>query len=276
MTNSVDGVPAKFYKYRSMNGDAAKWAERTVLHNEIFFSPASNFNDPFDLRPAFSLQSTPDRQREDFLKLSRKFEPHLTEDERAAEADRVMATSMSVEDIGSTTAVIQFIHSQVMSTDVGIYCISTKPDDILMWSHYADSHRGICIEFDGTLSLMAHAQKVQYARKRVPINPYEDSQEVMMGKALLNKSEQWSYECEWRLIRYKGGPGVVQFRPANLTGIIIGALASPSTVDTVMTWVRQRSIPVSLYQSSVSPKKFELQLAPTRTAQNPTHVSADS
>jgi hypothetical protein len=149
-----------------------------------------------------------------------------------------------------------------MSTTVGVFCGSTKLDDILMWSHYADSHRGICIEFDGTLSLMAHAQKVQYARERVPINPYEDSHEVMMGKALLTKSEQWSYECEWRLIRYKGGPGVVQFRPANLTGIIIGALASPSTVDTVMTWVRQRSIPVSLYQSFVSPKKFDCNSPP--------------
>lgn len=266
MTESVDGVPAKFYKYRSINGDEGKWAERTVLHNEIYFSPASSFNDPFDLRPAFSLQSTPDRQREDFLRMSRKFEPHLTEDERVAEADRVMATSMSAVDIGGTTAVIQFIHSQFMSTNVGVFCVSTKPDDILMWSHYADSHRGICIEFDGMLSLMAHAQKVQYSRDRVPINPYEDSQEAMMRKALLSKSEQWSYECEWRLIRYQGGPGVVQFRPANLTGIIIGALASTSTVDTVMTWARQRSIPVSLYQSSVSPKKFELQLASMRAA----------
>ena len=95
MTEFVDGVSAKFYKYRSMNGDAAK---RTLLHNEIYFSPASDFNDPFDLRPTFSLQSTPDLQRKDYLRMSRKFEPHLTEDERAVEADRVMATSMSIED----------------------------------------------------------------------------------------------------------------------------------------------------------------------------------
>src|ERR1039458_4887434 len=130
MTEAVDGVPAKFYKYRSMNGDEAKWAERTVLHNEIFYSLASSFNDPFDLRPAFSLESTPDRQREDFLRLSRKFEPQLTEGERSAEADRVMATSMSAEGMDSTVSVIQFIHSHVISTTVGVFCVSTKPDDI--------------------------------------------------------------------------------------------------------------------------------------------------
>ncbi|MDB5764565.1 MAG: hypothetical protein JWQ21_3560, partial [Herminiimonas sp.] len=110
------------------------------------------------------------------------------------------------------------------------------------------------------------------AIQQVPINPHDDSHEVMMNKALLTKSEQWSYESEWRLCRYDGGPGVVQFRPANLTGIIIGALASPSTADTVMTWVRQRSVPVNLYRASVSPKNFELHIAPIRAASQPTRL----
>jgi hypothetical protein len=34
-------------------------------------------------------------------------------------------------------------------SSVGIYCVSTNYDDVLMWSHYADSHKGICLEFDG-------------------------------------------------------------------------------------------------------------------------------
>lgn len=28
-----------------------------------------------------------------------------------------------------------------------IYCLSSKKDSFLMWSHYCDSHRGFCIEF---------------------------------------------------------------------------------------------------------------------------------
>ncbi len=261
MTGVVDGVPAKFYKYRSMTGDAVKWVERTILFNEIYFAPASTFNDPFDLRPVFSLQATPDRQREDFLRLSRKFVPDITEEQRAIEADRVMATSMSKGDVGSTTAIIQLVHSHIITTTVGVYCVSTKRDDILMWSHYADSHRGICLEFDGTLPLMAHAQKVRYKPEREPINPYIDGNEAAMDKALLTKAEQWSYEAEWRLCRYKDGPGIVQFRPQNLTGVIIGALASVPTVDTVVAWVRQRSAPINVYRAAVSVKRFELDIA---------------
>jgi hypothetical protein len=260
----MNDFSTKFYKYRSMNGDAAARVERTVLQDEIYFAAATSFNDPFDLRPAFSLQATPDVQREDYLRMSTNFDPGMSEGDRAAEADKVMATSMSADDIGFTTAAIQTIHNHHMSTAIGVLCVSTKPDDILMWSHYADSHRGICLEFDRTGKFMAHAQKVQYSHERVPINPYDDNYEVMMEKALLTKSEHWSYESEWRLCRYEGGPGVVKFRPANLTGIIIGALASAATASTVMTWVRQRSTPMNIYRASVSSKKFELHIAPAR------------
>jgi hypothetical protein len=109
-------VPAKFYKYRSMKGEAEKWVERTVLHNEVFFASASTFNDVFDLRPVFSLEASPERQREDFLRMSRKYSPGVTEEQRLAEADRVMATSMSPGNIEDTTNIIQALHSQAITT----------------------------------------------------------------------------------------------------------------------------------------------------------------
>ena len=36
----------------------------------------------------------------------------------------------------------------ILEDEYGITCFSEVNDDILMWSHYADSHRGICLEFD--------------------------------------------------------------------------------------------------------------------------------
>ena len=32
--------------------------------------------------------------------------------------------------------------------DYGIACFTTKNDNTLLWSHYADEHQGICLEFD--------------------------------------------------------------------------------------------------------------------------------
>lgn len=181
-------MPPKFYKYRSVDGASKSRAKEIVLEDKIFFASPSHFNDPFDLRPVFSLEASAERQKDDYLRLSRKFEPHLTEAQHEAEAIRVMTSSLSKDNLATTTTAIQVIHNFHVRASVGVFCVSTKPDDILMWAHYADSHKGICLEFDGMQSLMAHAQRVEYSQDRVPINPYDDDKDVAMSKALLTKS----------------------------------------------------------------------------------------
>lgn len=254
-------MPPKFYKYRSVDGASMSRAKEILLKDKIFFASPSNFNDPFDLRPVFSLEASAERQKEDYLRLSRKFESHLTEAQREAEAIRVMTSSLSKDNLATTTAAIQVIHNFHVRASVGVFCVSTKRDDILMWAHYADSHKGICLEFDGTQALMAHALKVEYSQDRVPINLYNDANDVAMSKALLTKSSHWAYEAEWRLIRYDKGPGSAAFRPHNLTGIIFGAMATPATVQTVKLWAKQRATPLNLYRASISNTRFELQIS---------------
>src|ERR1700704_3968385 len=41
-----------------------------------------------------------------------------------------------------------------------IYCLTPIPHSILMWSHYADNHRGVCLEFDTANRLFSLAMKV--------------------------------------------------------------------------------------------------------------------
>jgi hypothetical protein len=262
MPPAEDEVPKKFYKYRPMNNpNMVQRVEDIVLGNKIFFAAPSTFNDPFDLKPAFSLDATPDVQHADYLRLSRLNLPHYSEAQHNAEADGVMATSLHPTQIEGTATVIQALHAHAMN-QVGVFCVSTKPNDILMWSHYADSHKGVCLEFDGLSEMMAHAQKVSYSHKRVPINLYADAPMVMMEKAMLTKSDHWAYEAEWRLLRYIQGPGAAQFRPPSLTGIVLGALASKGTFDTVRKWSAQRANPLAIYRAKTSSKEFELLIAP--------------
>jgi hypothetical protein len=84
-----------------------------------------------------------------------------------------------------------------------------------------------------------------------------------MKKTFLTKAEQWKYEAEWRLIS-TDGPGPIQFRSANLTGIIIGASAPTSLVETVRAWYRQRDAPTALRCAVVDSKKFQLNMVPVK------------
>ena len=256
-----DEAPAKFYKYRSMaDPGVIRWVERIVLHNELYFAAAKTFNDPFDLRPVLSLTAPKIQKVKDFERMSKKYEPSLNREQRRAQAKDVVKNSLGWKSIKTTEKSIQAEHASWITENVGVYCVSTKRDDILMWSHYADYHKGICLEFDGEAPLMAHAQKVQYTQKRVPIMMYYDDNETSMTKALLSKSLQWAYEEEWRLIDVKNGPGTVEFKPGNLTGIVIGALASADTVGMVRRWVKERSHPLDIYQASLSNSDYSLEI----------------
>ncbi|MCE1238630.1 MAG: DUF2971 domain-containing protein [Azonexaceae bacterium] len=259
---SVDECPERFYKYRSMTDPlSVERVKRMIVECELYFAASSLFNDPFDLRPAFCLDASPEQRWAEFFRLSQKYQPHLTEEQHRAEADAVLATSLSPENIIQTTQAIQALHSQALQ-EVGGFCVSTKPDDILMWAHYADSHKGVCLEFDGLSTLMANAQKVSYAPKRVPINPYVDSKLEMVEKALLTKSLQWSYEDEWRLCRYKDGPGLVRYPPETLTGVILGALAPHGTEVIVRNWIQERATPVALYRAQISSTDYDVLIGP--------------
>src|SRR3569832_1989822 len=132
--------PESFFKFRSMSLESRPFLESLIIRNEVYLAPAATFNDPFDLRPAYSLDGSAAAQREDFLRMSRKFEPHLSEEARALEADTVMSTSLSAEGRDTTRMLMQFMLNEYIRAQVGIYCVAEDWSNILMWSHYADQH----------------------------------------------------------------------------------------------------------------------------------------
>lgn len=80
-----------------------------------------------------------------------------------------------------------------MSTRYGLLCFSKTWQSPLMWSHYADRHRGLCLGFDVN---EANVQKVDYAEDRIKL-PKKISEEKM-NSLLFTKYSGWAYEKEWR------------------------------------------------------------------------------
>jgi Protein of unknown function (DUF2971) len=76
----------------------------------------------------------------------------------------------------------------------GILCFTKDWGNPVLWSHYADGHRGICLGFD--VPAKGLLKPIQYVRERtsLPIPPTFDA----MDKLLFTKYSDWSYEKEWR------------------------------------------------------------------------------
>lgn len=69
----------------------------------------------------------------------------------------------------------------------------------MLWAHYGDSHRGICLEFNVQKDIMCAALQVQYSKAFPMTRLYSDDlRENLLP--LLAKSEIWAYEQEYRLI----------------------------------------------------------------------------
>lgn len=108
-----------------------------------------------------------------------------------------------------------------------LLCLTETNKDSLMWSHYADSHRGICIEYDlkklkdDNFNLLNHLFPVIYLDKRFIYRNVESlveshkrlkqsilNEEEYYGEESLddiiplfiNKGKMWEYEKEWRII----------------------------------------------------------------------------
>lgn len=100
----------------------------------------------------------------------------------------------------------QLLLEQV-STRFGIVSFTTEPHNRLMWSHYTTDGSGFVIGYDvAKLRKLAvsdnHLRSVTYDDRLPPIlDPIVPvSPESNLPKRLSVKSENWSYENEWRLI----------------------------------------------------------------------------
>lgn len=80
-----------------------------------------------------------------------------------------------------------------MHTHFGMLCFSGSWKNPLLWSHYANRHRGICLGFDVSGPVI---EKIRYveARTKLKLPLSEDA----VKDLLFTKFIGWSYEDEWR------------------------------------------------------------------------------
>ena len=86
-------------------------------------------------------------------------------------------------------------------------CFSENNDSTLMWAHYADENKGLCIEYD-----FNQLKKDSWLRKYIfpvlytdtPMDFSDQTDDYSLDRAVLcsclDKAKVWEYEKEWRLL----------------------------------------------------------------------------
>lgn len=163
-----------------------------------------------------------------------------------------------------------------------ISCFSKRNDSTLMWSHYADSHRGICLEYN--MPSNDNYKEVEYTNKRPQmrlfnlisaflghkmigkeLNAYEYKYTNDILKPFFVKSLDWKYEEEVRCIytegdykntdiKYDGDNYFV--RLGDIKKIYIGCKAIGHKVDEIIELASHRKIPVIFMKESIDEFKI--------------------
>lgn len=146
----------------------------------------------------------------------------------------------------------------------GILCLSECNDSLLMWSHYADAHRGICIEYSTSEEKLfgCSVDRVLYASVYPEMSLADTPDLEWVRRSLSTKSDHWNYEKEWRIFHQLG---VKLAPPEELSAVILGCMMSDKDRDAVCEWVASRSVPTRLYEALRDDGVFRIQVVPFRS-----------
>ncbi len=255
----MKALPSKFYKYRKVD----EHTEAIFTRNELFFATPGSFNDPFDSAFHVVVEGIDNQMVFESLAFGeiRKKRPDLTMQE-ALQAAKEVGTAIIERRLEEFRAISVEKLARDTNDRVGILSLSEKNDDLLMWSHYADCHGGICLEFSTSqTSILQRAQPVKYDDEFPALNLHDivvDENLRNTAPWMLTKARQWAYEKEWRVLDFDNGPGPKAFPPAILTAVIFGCHITDENRKKVSSWLQTRGCKIVLYQAKQVSGHFKL------------------
>ena len=238
------------YKYRCVSERSLKMIEE----GKYYFAPAHSFNDPLDcaVEPIYELPSI-----EKIIENQAK----VLQNNDGISFQEALQKSQIIKTIPQTELekLFQRLRNRIRNMlryEYGVLSLSGKNDNILMWSHYADYHKGFCIEFKRSPgNPLGSTQPVQYVKEYPCFNYFNDLPGDIAKKIILTKADDWSYEEEWRGIQKANTQ--VRYTDDMITGIIFG-LQMPDHHKREIYQVFKGSNHMVFYQAELMPRKFKL------------------
>jgi hypothetical protein len=244
------------YKFRTCN----KYLFQSLINESIGLTSPGYFNDPFD-SPILEL-----------LNNDEEFSQYI----RQAYNDclKVSCFSSNIKLPREDKKTHQIIHKEEKLK-------GALPEYLneLMWAHYADSHKGVCIKYhfpnsftkfvDNSDGVTCFFNDVTYSDS--DICQYSNKDSINMKDAFFLKGKQWEYENELRLLYFdvKGREGYKVIKAENcIEAVYFGLRCSEEDKTTIMNILKDKKLitidlrekqtesPIKFYQMEVDKEHF--------------------
>ena len=279
--------PKKVYRYLTINARTIE----SLCHDSLYFANPGTFNDPLDCKPTVVSDSDKATLRSILSTLIKRrvaAETHAALKKAQLQGEKVHAHAnrsgeqaanrelANIEynatdpdyELSKEEAECWLLTSEIQREipkqyDRGVCCFSATFENPLLWSHYANQHRGVCIGYGFSRIPKPKLHKVVYGGGRsvktsliaqaVLENDHE-AQNLLDQHVLLRKAPSWRYEREWRLIGNRG----LQESPLKLADVTFGLRCSEALKHAFVSALEPRSTNVNFFEIYELPGTFRL------------------
>lgn len=195
-------IPNSLFKYSKVKNVIS------LLSDDLMFLPKiEDLNDPFECNLFYDLDVLMNKYIDNF----NKFINAEILDENTIEDETLAISEFLKQPVKESIEKELSKLEDMIKNKTSIICLTEDYSVNPMWAHYADNHKGICIEYD-----FKNISNFMFEILCFPIEYVENSDNTLELSALfddtiktnsiwllrliLRKSHDWKYENEWRII----------------------------------------------------------------------------
>lgn len=255
-----------------------------VLENlEIRFTQPRALNDPFESSPLLDISS---ETKDDIEQIERGvqdlWENASTEDKTPENHKKLQDTIRDIKADAlekTSPSSVGIALMDEINHKLGVFSLSRTFSNLLMWSHYADSHKGFVIGLDESheffyqrtyQGLKSAPNKISYTTQRSTTHVSDPN---FYAKLLCEKPIDWAYEEEVRIFRRitaehakncstdSAGYPVCLFKLPKecIKSIYIGAHAQPELKESILGFKKFHDLCADVYETKISKNRYELE-----------------
>jgi hypothetical protein len=240
------GIPEKIYHYTTV-----KSAQNILTHGSLKFSEINKLNDPYDCKNLVDYQSL----------------CHMSHDKRIPKKSQVRKDELNDR-----------------NNKFGLICLTETDSNELMWSHYGDSHKGVCIEIDCyKLFKMIYRENKKY-KTFINISPVnytkisptiyvpnyncDGEMKEYVKNTFLTKALYWNYEKEWRIIKLFNDTQELLYNPPHyrffkyidkiITGVYFGCNMEGKDVVELHNQIGHKIDKYKMIKNDINPHNYQL------------------
>lgn len=256
------------YKYLPCDENSIK----PLSEGELKYTDCRSFNDPFDCSPVMYTDSY-----NEFKEQMRSRFEEIAQFKKLSPAKKLQEYPKMLRRAQNKLNELNYFQNNIAS-DFGVLSLSEKYKDTLMWSHYANNHKGYLLKLhvpvsgsqdnssivdEAGFNLISFPVKYDTNRPRIKY-PLDDTRlAAIFIDAVTIKDPQWEYEKEHRVVDHRRGPGIHMYnRQSSLAGVVFGARTEQVWKSRILKLIEniqpECNNTLTVEQAVLSDNKFEI------------------